>query len=87
MWLAVFGFLVTFGNTVRLFLLAEDRSAWAVAAWAVWSVALAAPLIFAALERRQPPYPRQRAVALNYILLGYGLAGFALLVIGSRLGA
>lgn len=78
--------VATLADSIRLFANAGDRSALALAAWAIWALALVGPLGLAVQERRRKtPLPPSEA-AWKYLVLGYGLAIFALRVIEVCLG-
>jgi hypothetical protein len=73
--------IVTLADTARLFVKAGERSDLALFTWALWAVALVGPLAMAAKERRRKTAVPPREAAWQYLLLGYGLAIFALRVI------
>ena len=72
--------VVTLADTLRLFVKLGDWSPVAVAAWAFWAVALFGPWAVALRVRRRASVPSDEA-GWTYVLLGYGLAIFALRVI------
>ena len=87
----IVGLLVTGADTVRLFLRANDYSPAALAVWTFWGVSLAAPLAWAVRQRgRAAALGREVAPAIRdelwrsawgTLLLGYGMAVFALRVV------
>lgn len=75
-----FALLATLFDTARLFLQSTDRSIPALLAWGMWTIALVAPLSLAARERGTGRVPGGNG-ARNYLVLGYGMAVFALRVV------
>jgi hypothetical protein len=65
-------------DTARLFIRSGDRSLPALVAWALWTAALAGPLVLAVRERRRRAPAAPRETAWTYLVLGYGMAIFAL---------
>jgi len=85
------GLLATGADTVRLFAKAEDHSPVALLVWALWGLALVAPLAWVARQQVRAralgpdlaPAVRDELSrsAAGALLLGYGLAVFALRVV------
>jgi len=69
LWLGAIALLVTLADTARLFARTADRSLISLVLWALWTIGLFAPLVWAVRDR-----PR----ASHYVALGYAMALLAI---------